>query len=236
MHLPEVSIIISFARNLVYEHQRRYLGSGIEQYARGFGLYPQEILDGETLPLELDDISSLAALEASLISSAFDPWNSDNDPTTISFNRAIQILRNYITRSGLKIFERYYGFLCVRHLLQITCLTVLREMSGQDDFPGSSQHGNSWNELARIATLKALQLAGEATTNSTSLEALYRVFTSRNFELDNSTIEADSSFLVRVLWLNRAYFLKLCAGGLLPGCSLLLLALLKLFPVTPEQK
>ncbi|KAG9094937.1 hypothetical protein FS749_011487 [Ceratobasidium sp. UAMH 11750] len=108
-------------------------------------------------------------------------------------------------------------------------------MSGQDDFPGSSQHGNSWNELARIATLKALQLAGEATTNSTSLEALYRVFTSRNFELDNSTIEADSSFLVRVLWLNRAYFLKLCAGGLLPGCSLLLLALLKLFPVTPEQ-
>ncbi|KAG9074690.1 hypothetical protein FS749_013714 [Ceratobasidium sp. UAMH 11750] len=195
-------------------------GPGIEQYTRDSSLYPQEILDGETLPLELDDIPSLAALEVSLISCAFDPWNGNNDPTTISFNRTIQILRNYIAKSGLNI----------------TCLTILRGMSNQDDFLGSSQHGNSWNELARITMLKALQLAGEVTTNSTSLEALYCVFTSHNFDLDNSTIKADGSFLVRVLWLDRASFLKLCADGLLPGCSLLFLALLKLFPVTPEQK
>ncbi|KAG9078358.1 hypothetical protein FS749_009658 [Ceratobasidium sp. UAMH 11750] len=108
-------------------------------------------------------------------------------------------------------------------------------MGGQDIFPGSFRHNSSWKELARITALQALQLAGEATTDDTSRQALYRVFASPTFDLDNSTPDRDSSFLVLMLWMECTSFLKLCTDGLLPGCSLLLLALWKLFPVAPEE-
>ncbi|KAG9093835.1 hypothetical protein FRC07_011407 [Ceratobasidium sp. 392] len=90
--------------------------------------------------------------------------------------------------------------------------------------------------MSRAVASEALHNSGEAMTDTNSLYDLYKAILHPSFVTPKVETETDSSFLVRVLWDDRASFLKLCINGLLPGCSLLLLTISALLTTTPEHR
>ncbi|KAG9096383.1 hypothetical protein FRC07_010941, partial [Ceratobasidium sp. 392] len=72
----------------------------------------------------------------------------------------------------------------------------------------------NWHEMSRAVAFEALCNSGEAMTDTNSLYDLYKAVLHPSFVTPKVETETDSSFLVRVLWDDRASFLKLCIHGL----------------------
>ncbi|KAG8704071.1 hypothetical protein FRC09_003789 [Ceratobasidium sp. 395] len=216
------------------EFEEQIWGPGIDQYSRNFNLRPREALEGEDQTSGNSELPLLPDLELLLYSQPFDPGNDDDDATEQSLTRATRIVRNYMAQSRRKVFDTYYGFLCIRHLMQLLCLSVLRET---DDlgFLDSLSVNVSWVTLSQAISVRALQKANDTLALDSSLAGLYKTLPFSGFGRDDSGAERDGLFLSRILWADRATFLRLSILGLLPGLSVFLLALLRITPAKSEK-
>ncbi|KAG9097349.1 hypothetical protein FS749_006522 [Ceratobasidium sp. UAMH 11750] len=131
----------------------------------------------------------------------------------------------------LQIFKHYYGFLCVRYLVHIACLSVLREANLLDRTLRSLPRNLNWVQMSQAIAFAALNKAGNATVDPASLQEFYQIFEA--FYATEG--KNDISFLVSSLWKDRDSFLEICLSSLLPGCPLLLLAALKLLPINVSR-
>ncbi|KAG9089497.1 hypothetical protein FS749_001285 [Ceratobasidium sp. UAMH 11750] len=214
-----------------------FWGPGIEQYSRNLDTRLARISDKVYSSSQPDDLPSLSILEQSMCN--FDPRNRENDVPDLSFNHVVQIFRRFMVREGAgPVFHKYYGFLCIRHLIQTTCLEFLKEIGDLDTFLDTLDQTLNWSQLSRRIALRALQKACETTADATSLGALYHTFTRPSFHLDNARAHpqmVDSSFIVLMLWADRESLQRHCGDGLLPGFPLFLLTILNLLPITQEH-
>ncbi|KAG9091546.1 hypothetical protein FS749_016460 [Ceratobasidium sp. UAMH 11750] len=165
-----------------------------------------------------------------------DPRIDELGFTRMKLGHVLEGLRKYMVVSrSTNVFKNYYGFLCVRNLVHINCLTILRETNTLGRVIGSLRPNASWNDMSQALAFVALDRATGATRDVTSLENFSGMFTRPGFAFDHTTGEANMSMLARMLWEGRDSFLTLCSLGLLPGCALLLLAVLKLLPTGSKE-
>ncbi|KAG8679476.1 hypothetical protein FRC09_018944, partial [Ceratobasidium sp. 395] len=69
----------------------------------------------------------------------------------------IRLLRNYLSISRQKILKYYYGFLCVRHLLHLLCLSILEEAGVLNGYLESLGLELGYNELTHAVARKVLK-------------------------------------------------------------------------------
>ncbi|KAG8717937.1 hypothetical protein FRC08_006316 [Ceratobasidium sp. 394] len=134
-----------------------------------------------------------------------------------------------------KPFDRYYGFLCFRHLLHTTCLCGLGEFYDRIRLLRLLQQGADWGDLFKLVANEALNNAEKATKDAASFEEFCKIFVDSRFIGRLGPGEFAAAILIS-LWQDRGSFLILCLRGLLPGCSLLLLITLKLLPLHPDKE
>ncbi|KAG9091545.1 hypothetical protein FS749_016459 [Ceratobasidium sp. UAMH 11750] len=196
--------------------QRSIWGPGMGQYSRRFEPRISTILDEKTERLyRACKLPSLAHIETQL-------YKTDlriGEDGLMNLATVTTILRRYKTVNKKKIFECYYGFLCVRHLLYLTCLAILQTSTlGEELEP--CRPNMSWEEMTHELATEAMERAGRVATDMALLERLYLViWCSKRF-----TGKPDIVLLSRALWEDRGSFLTLCMRGLLPGCALLVFA------------
>jgi hypothetical protein len=139
-----------------------------------------------------------------------------------------------ISDSKQQVFKSYYGFLCVRHLLHIVCMTILLETATLGTFVESLAQDISWNEFARATSNEALQRGFQSMPHQLAHDYFETIFKRPTFDFGTSSTETNIVFLVRVLWEDRGSFFTLCSRGLLPGCTMLLLTAWKLMCNDPD--
>ncbi|KAG8699185.1 hypothetical protein FRC08_005456 [Ceratobasidium sp. 394] len=151
--------------------------------------------------------------------------------------RLIDLLQRYTIVNGhSSVFKNYYGFLCVRYLIHITCLAVLKGTNTLDQLLGSLRKNASWSEMSQALSFAALDRFAEASRGTESLEEFYRILTYPSLVLDDLLGKANVSILAYLLWESRDMFLVLCSRGLLPGCALLLLMVSKSLTVGSREE
>ncbi|KAG8795403.1 hypothetical protein FRC12_014887 [Ceratobasidium sp. 428] len=204
-----------------------------EYHTQTFEPHPSKLVDAEIADFSREHagLLPLSYIETSL--AYFDPRTSDFGLTAqLSFNDIIAMLRKYLNQSKHKIFEHYYGFLCTRHLLHITCLSVLRETNIQDKILDSLPGNASWSQFSQYIVFAALDEASEALANDELLEDFVE-FVAGCCGTGFGT--EDVLFIVAELWRDRDSLLRLCMDGMLPGCSLLLLTSMEALPTEVNE-
>ncbi|KAG9087358.1 hypothetical protein FS749_002968, partial [Ceratobasidium sp. UAMH 11750] len=134
-----------------------------------------------------------------------------------------------------KLFKHYYGFLCFRHLLHTICLVSLNETQTPATLLKSLNQGASWNDLCKLVAFEALNKGEKAAGDAASFQQFCGFFAGSRFLGDLHPGVFAAAILIP-LWEDRDSFLTLCLRGLLPGCSLLLLIVLKLLPLHPDKE
>ncbi|KAG9081585.1 hypothetical protein FS749_007558 [Ceratobasidium sp. UAMH 11750] len=147
------------------------------------------------------------------------------DPTDLQ--STILALWKYMVATKEKsysILKHYYGFLYIRLLIHLTCVTVLRETGALERTPGILRPNSTHKDIFQAVAFLALDIAGKASANPTSLTEFCEIFACPSFLSDKAARGLLSSIIIPEIWGERDMFLKLCANGLLPGCSLFFLA------------
>ncbi|KAG8709604.1 hypothetical protein FRC08_018246, partial [Ceratobasidium sp. 394] len=170
----------------------------------------------------------------------FDPRDPTFGEVTTGVPLGDQINRlwEYMSLSDSKeqVFRYYYGFLCIRHLLYTTCFTIVEKTHSTDKVLSSLHSDASWSDWCQAMTIEAPDIVAEAMTDMDLFEEFCKLFTqNRTFTSDSSGSETKTPLLISALWDHRESFLTLCSCGLLPGCALLLLALLKLLSIYSKR-
>ncbi|KAG9126152.1 hypothetical protein FRC07_004671 [Ceratobasidium sp. 392] len=212
-------------------------GPELEQYSRTFN--PQLLPDMPNRDIAYfyneHKVLPLTSVHNSLCRS--DPRTDALGFTGIKLTNMIEMLQKYLAASQhTNVFKNYYGFLCVRNLIHITCLGVLRETNTLDRIVESLHPKADWSSMAQTVAFAALDTAADALRNDSLLLEFYRIFTRSCFVLDSATGVANISALARILWDDRGSFLTLCLRGHLPGCTLLLTAIMRLLPTGSQEE
>ncbi|KAG8722162.1 hypothetical protein FRC08_006276 [Ceratobasidium sp. 394] len=151
----------------------------------------------------------------------------------MDLNSVTYTLFTYLPESGSRyVFENYYGFLCIRHLLHITCLCVLRGTNSLDQLLESLDQNAGWGDLAQAVASKALDTA---TSGVASTEEICRIIVSSSFVTYPDGREDCYLLLITLLGPDRGRLIELYLSGMLPGFSLFLLAIWKSLPSDPEK-
>ncbi|KAG8765574.1 hypothetical protein FRC12_007427, partial [Ceratobasidium sp. 428] len=193
-------------------------GPELDQYSRSFD--PQLLPDMPNRDIadfyNRYKVLPLTSIQNSLCRS--DPRTDILGFTGMKLGHMMEMLRKYtVVRRQTNIFNNYYGFLCVRNLVHITCLGVLRETNSLDHVLRSLQPNANWNTMSKTIAFAALDKAASTIENPRLLREFYQIFTRSCFILDNTTGEADPSLFTTMLWDSRDSFLTLCSRGVLPG-------------------
>ncbi|KAG9088017.1 hypothetical protein FS749_002490 [Ceratobasidium sp. UAMH 11750] len=209
-------------------------GPKIDPYS--FNFDPSETKDLETAHAYLYAVHSAyhpARIQRDLLS--FDLGVGDLEKT-IRFDHMSVNLRRYMDTTGeaktqdnsFRVFRNYYGFLCVRYLIHLTCVTILRETNTMGNLAGYLHSQTNWNQVSKAVALVALSQASRATTTAALWKRFSAIFTRASFVEDMMAGSFSAILVIQMLWSDRGSLLSLYMRGLLPGCSLLILASLKL--------
>ncbi|CAE6436375.1 unnamed protein product [Rhizoctonia solani] len=138
------------------------------------------------------------------------------------FPTLINTIKKYTAIFSGCIFERYYGFLCIRHLVRMVCIGILTKGG---IFEGVLDRLNSnlpWVHLLGVlsdATL--LYMWGYLEKYDQNM-----VFLNGPLFLDDTALDLDDAkFLLVLLWNDRASIIPLRAQDALPGLPALILVL-----------
>ncbi|KAF8681640.1 hypothetical protein RHS04_03700 [Rhizoctonia solani] len=66
------------------------------------------------------------------------------------FSLLVTTLRAYVKRHPGDVFNNYFGFLCIRHLIRMVCIGVLSETSSLDKFLRALEPSLSWNYVTEL--------------------------------------------------------------------------------------
>ncbi|KAF8672099.1 hypothetical protein RHS04_07870 [Rhizoctonia solani] len=131
--------------------------------------------------------------------------------------------------NATKIFDRYYGFLCVRHLIRMVCIGALRQCKRLDKFLNGIEPDVPWQEATEELVANTLQSMIEVlcSENSVNVEHLLAMMSQSGhaFTIDGGLGYEDVEFLILMLWKDRKSLVPLRLCGLLPGLPAMLFVL-----------
>ncbi|QRV95195.1 MYND Zn-finger protein [Ceratobasidium sp. AG-Ba] len=139
-----------------------------------------------------------------------------------------------IPLEDIRITRFYYGFLAIRHMVHTTCIGILKEVA-PEKIARSLNFGDKWTEISRKIASLALDEAVKNLAHLKSREQFCAIFLGRRFTTSLAEGAQCGTELNYLLWLDRESVLILYMRGLLPGCALLLLALLNLILAVPNR-
>ncbi|KAG8773477.1 hypothetical protein FRC12_002519 [Ceratobasidium sp. 428] len=122
------------------------------------------------------------------------------------------------------IFKHYYGFVCVRHLIQGACYTLLSQSGNLDRLEGLPRNA-TWGEMSRALAFNAMDVTAEMAQDDDDIfEMFLDTLSGASSNQGQEMEESYALIILNLLWFDRNSFMILCSRGLLPGCALLLLA------------
>ncbi|KAF8698334.1 hypothetical protein RHS03_07689, partial [Rhizoctonia solani] len=138
-------------------------------------------------------------------------------------------IRGYAKLHKGDMFEYYYGFLCVRHLIRMVCIGIIQRDGSWDSFLKTIQPDYPWNRVTRLISEGSHNIM-HRTLMLNSSEATLKLL---GFSKTTSSVFADAGglttedieFLIDLLWGSRKSVLPLCFKGLLPGFPVFLFLL-----------
>ncbi|KAG8725207.1 hypothetical protein FRC09_006041 [Ceratobasidium sp. 395] len=210
----------------------RTWGPPFSQYSQ-YSFKPREhrvLREDAARSLKLYKIPPLSLIESTLYISS---CGTDGPGTADDRQRTVATILGYMVATAKNehesVLEYYYGFLCLRRLLHLTCRYVLKETDSSDHEGGFLQQGANENDVFQATAFAALDKAAEASASESRFERFCNIFTHSDFLLDRTAREWFTTIPFRGLWGERDRVLSLCVQGLLPGFSLLLLAMVTTF-------
>ncbi|KAG8722220.1 hypothetical protein FRC09_006602 [Ceratobasidium sp. 395] len=145
-----------------------------------------------------------------------------------SINRLWRYMQAQSKEDG-RALKHYYGFILLRHMLFATSSAILHATGTIYPVIQSLHSDASWNDWARTVAFRAIDITAGAMADPGSFGHFCKLFTQEPFISDAfGRKDTQPNLLVTALFDARDRFLTLCARGLVPGCALLLLALLNL--------
>ncbi|KDN45866.1 hypothetical protein RSAG8_04699, partial [Rhizoctonia solani AG-8 WAC10335] len=141
----------------------------------------------------------------------------------------MKTIRKYTDIHKGEIFSHYYGFLCVRHLIRMICISTLTQNNAFGSFLKGMKPSASRSAVAKSLAEKALGFMTEALYTedlSNVADALgCSSKTGKAFMIDGGLGFRDVRFLVDVIWKSRKAIIPLRRSGLLPGLPALVFVL-----------
>ncbi|CEL62737.1 hypothetical protein RSOLAG1IB_05094 [Rhizoctonia solani AG-1 IB] len=202
-----------------------YMPTFEERLTESFDKY---IANEEILSEPLDDLIPLSLLETTLAVGENMHKVGFQSGDRI-FPVLISTIRKYTNLYKGGVFDRYYGFLCVRHLIRMVCIGVMRQCKQLDKFLNIIKPEAPWQEITKALGLSTLQSMKEAlcSGNATNVERLLAMMSQsgRAFTIDGGISYEDAEFLILMLWKARKSLIPLGLAGLLPGLSAMLFVL-----------
>ncbi|CAE6533086.1 unnamed protein product [Rhizoctonia solani] len=141
----------------------------------------------------------------------------------------VSAIRGYTKLHKGGIFGHYYGFLCVRHLIRMVCISAMRQCKRFDIFLAGVQSDAPWQDVTESLAASSLDsmIAVLCSENTAVIENLLGILSQggRAFVIDGGLSYDDVEFLILTLWKDRKSLLLLRSCGLLPGLPALLFVL-----------
>ncbi|KAG9088349.1 hypothetical protein FRC06_002080 [Ceratobasidium sp. 370] len=139
----------------------------------------------------------------------------------------------------MKLFKRYtpsyYGFLCVRQILHLTCLAIISNPHPTNHFYRTLDTTESYKTQTETLARRVMWEVGEGATGEWVAGTILQMAVRLAQISGESGGSTDFPLVIRKLWEDRDSFLTLCARGMLPGCPLLLFAVYTLGPKGEDQ-
>ncbi|CAE7083550.1 unnamed protein product [Rhizoctonia solani] len=138
-------------------------------------------------------------------------------------------LRAYSKLDKGGVFQNYYGFLCVRHLIRMVCISAMRQCKRFDIFLTGIKSDEPWPEVTDRLAASSLEsmIAALCSENTTVVANLLGILSQGGhaFVIDGGLSYDDVEFLILALWKDRKSLILLRLCGLLPGLPALLFVL-----------
>ncbi|QRV75834.1 hypothetical protein RhiJN_03849 [Ceratobasidium sp. AG-Ba] len=158
-----------------------------------------------------------------------------------SFTVLMRTMRQYVKLNKVGIFEHYYGYLLIRHIMRTVCIGILIEANVLGRFLNDLDPNLDPVEASSALADVALDLLGQALATKDAAqvgESLgLRPPTYDGFQCVGGLSFDDADFLIITIWENRRRLIPLTELGLLPGFPALLFTLCQLtrFAQKPER-
>ncbi|CAE6373462.1 unnamed protein product [Rhizoctonia solani] len=202
-----------------------YISTFEERLTESFDKY---IAEEETLSESLDDLIPLSLLETTLA--------VGENMHKVGFQSGEKIfpvlmstIRKYTKLHKGGIFDRYYGFLCVRHLIRMVCIGAMRQCKRLDRFVKGIRPEVPWQEATKALAASTLQSMTEVlcSENAAIVERLLAIMSQSGhaFTIDGGLSHEDVEFLILMLWKDRKSLIPLRLSGLLPGLPAMIFVL-----------
>ncbi|KAJ1303166.1 hypothetical protein OPQ81_011367 [Rhizoctonia solani] len=138
-------------------------------------------------------------------------------------------IRNYTKFYKGGIFDYYYGFLCVRHLIRMICIDAMRQCKKFDGFLNGIKPDVPWQEATEALAASTLEsmITVLCSENAAVIESLLGIMSTKGhaFVIDGGLSYEDVEFLIHTLWKARKSIILLRLSGLLPGLPAMLFVL-----------
>ncbi|CAE6533577.1 unnamed protein product [Rhizoctonia solani] len=138
-------------------------------------------------------------------------------------------IREYTKLHKGGIFEHYYGFLCIRHLIRMVCIGAMRQCKKFDKFLNDTKSEAPRQEVTEALAARALDsmITVLCTENAAVVENLLGILSKSGhaFVIDGGLSYEDVEFLIKTLWKDRKSLVPLRRCGLLPGLPAILFVL-----------
>ncbi|CAE6468213.1 unnamed protein product [Rhizoctonia solani] len=138
-------------------------------------------------------------------------------------------IRGYAKLHKGDMFEHYYGFLCVRHLIRMVCIGIIQRGGSWEAFLKTIQPECPWNRVTTLISEASHDIM-HRTLMGNKQEATLKLLgfsetTSSVFADAGGLTTEDIEFLIDILWESRKSVLPLRFKGLLPGFPVFLFLL-----------
>ncbi|KAB5590984.1 Zf-MYND domain-containing protein [Ceratobasidium theobromae] len=142
----------------------------------------------------------------------------------------VSTIREYTKVHKGGIFDHYYGFLCVRHLIRMVCIGVMTQNGTFEDFLRAMDKQMPWQAVTGALSKGSLDILTDALATENLMnvaELIGCAWSARGnaFEVNGGLSYQNVAFLVEVLYKARAAIIPLRKAGLLPGLPGLLFVL-----------
>ncbi|KAG8742954.1 hypothetical protein FRC12_015192 [Ceratobasidium sp. 428] len=154
----------------------------------------------------------------------------------LKFNDMVGTLSHYARlisgngREPYHIFKHYYGLLSVRSMVHFTCVTILKATNTLAGARKRIKPSMKLDDAFDLCASAALDEATKAVVNPSSWKHFCGIFSSAQFISDGRNRAAYVEVAIKLLSLSRESLYTLYTRGLLPGCSLMLLAISAALP------
>ncbi|KAG8742955.1 hypothetical protein FRC12_015193 [Ceratobasidium sp. 428] len=133
-------------------------------------------------------------------------------------------------RHQCSIFKYYFGLLSVRSMVHFTSVTILKATNTLAKVMELFKSSPNQDDVFNLCASAALDQATKALANSSSWHKFCGIFSSARFAPDIKTRVSCVEAMLKVFSQSREGLYTLHTRGLLPGCSLMLLAVSAMVP------